>query len=148
MRKSWRASMIAMAVFLPFGIYNLKTRQGQAWSWGSGRNGELGLGQETNSSLPRSINNIQFVQISAGKHISAGITADGKLYTWGKNRKGLLGHQPPNLNVLIPSQVGHAAKIVQVSCGYQHICAVTSDGKAYVWGINQVVSKFRQIGIN
>ena len=37
--------------------------------------------------------------------MSAGITADGKLYTWGKNRGGVLGHHPPNLNVLLPREV-------------------------------------------
>lgn len=35
-----------------------------------------------------------------------------------------------------------------MSCGYSHICAVTESGEAYIWGINQVNSKFRQIGIN
>ena len=37
--------------------------------------------------------------------MSAGITADGTLYTWGKNRNGILGHHPPNLNVLIPRKI-------------------------------------------
>lgn len=37
--------------------------------------------------------------------MSAGITADGKLYTWGKNIDGHLGHSPPNANVLLPRMV-------------------------------------------
>jgi len=57
--------------------------------------------------------------------MSAGITADGNLYTWGKNRNGILGHQPPNINVLLPRKIDTLDKIVQVSCGYSHICAVT-----------------------
>ncbi len=48
------------------------------------------------------IKNINFVDIDAKKSISAGITKDGKLFTWGKNRNGIIGHQPLNLNVLIP----------------------------------------------
>ena len=75
------------------------------WSWGFGRNGELGLGSESNSSLPQMIKNMNFVDIDAKKSISAGITIDGKLYTWGKNRNGIIGHHPPNLNVLLPREV-------------------------------------------
>ena len=76
-------------------------------------------------SLPQSIKNHKFSDISAGRAISAAVTSDGKLYTWGKNRNGTLGHQPPNLNVLIPKSVGTIDKVIQVSCGYEHICAVT-----------------------
>jgi alpha-tubulin suppressor-like RCC1 family protein len=68
------------------------------------------------------------------------------LYTWGKNRNGVLGHQPPNLNVLLPRAVTTVDKIVQVSCGYEHICAVTETGQAYLWGINQIHSSFRKSG--
>ena len=78
--------------------------------------------------------------------MSAGITADGKLYTWGKNRNGILGHHPPNLNVLLPRKIDTIDKIVQVSCGYSHVCAVTESGQAYIWGVNQIDGKFRRIG--
>jgi alpha-tubulin suppressor-like RCC1 family protein len=95
------------------------------WSWGFGRNGELGLGSETNTSLPQPIKNVKFVDIESRKSISAGITVDGKLLTWGKNRNGVLGHLPPNLNVLIPNQLEFNEKITQVSCGPQHMCVIT-----------------------
>lgn len=71
------------------------------------------------------IKNINFVDIDAKKSISAGITVDGKLYTWGKNRNGIIGHNPPNLNVLLPREVEIKEKIVQITCGYQHMCALT-----------------------
>lgn len=68
---------------------------------------------------------MNFIDIDAKKSFSAGITNEGKLLTWGKNRHGVLGHLPPNLNVLIPREVEFKDKIVQVSCGYQHLCVVT-----------------------
>jgi alpha-tubulin suppressor-like RCC1 family protein len=52
--------------------------------------------------LPQSIKNRVFVDIDAKKSFSAGVTADGRLFTWGKNRNGMIGHHPPNLNVLLP----------------------------------------------
>lgn len=143
--KFLKLSALATAVVLPWSICSLKTKEGEIWSWGSGRNGELGLGQETNSSLPRSIKNGKFIDVSAGKSISAAITVDGKLYTWGKNRNGLIGHQPPNINVLLPREVENS-KVKQVSCGTQLICAVSESGEAFVWGISPPKNKFRQIG--
>lgn len=146
--KFWKVSALATMLVLPISSYNyaLKTKEGEAWVWGSGRNGELGLGQQTNNSLPQNIKNQRFIDINAGKSISAGITADGKLYTWGKNRNGTLGHQPPNLNVLIPKIVNTIDKVVQVSCGYEHICAVTQEGSAYIWGLDFNGGSFRKIG--
>lgn len=92
------------------------------------------------------IKNVSFVDIDSKKSLSAGITQEGKLVTWGKNRNGLLGHSPPNLNVLIPREVEFKDRIVQVSCGYQHMCVVTEKGEAYVWGLEQKKDKFRTIG--
>ena len=69
------------------------------------RNGELGIGSDNNLSLPQMIKNIDFADIDTKKSISAGITVDGKLYTWGRNRNGVIGHLPLNLNVLLPREV-------------------------------------------
>ncbi len=43
--KFWKASALVAAFVVPWGAYSLKSREGDAWVWGSGRNGELGLGQ-------------------------------------------------------------------------------------------------------
>ena len=96
---------LASAFLFPVPFFGAHNQQGQAWSWGFGRNGELGLGSESNISLPQPVKNTSFVDINAKKSLSAGITAEGKLFTWGKNRNGVLGHLPPNLNLLIPREV-------------------------------------------
>jgi alpha-tubulin suppressor-like RCC1 family protein len=116
---------LAAAFFLPNSFLTAPRKEGQAWAWGFGRNGELGNGSESNTSLPQLIKNINFIDIDSKKSLSAGITSEGKLFTWGKNRNGVLGHLPGNLNVLIPRLVEVTDKINQVSCGYQTMCAVT-----------------------
>ena len=126
---------IAAAFFLPGSFLTAPRKEGQVWAWGFGRNGELGIGSETNTSLPHLIKNINFVEIDSKKSLSAGITNEGKLFTWGKNRNGVLGHLPGNLNVLIPRVVELNEKISQVSCGYQTMCAVTEKGEAFLWGL-------------
>ena len=115
--------------------------------WGSGRNGELGLGVESNVPLPTLLQNMKFVDISARKACSAAITVDGKLYTWGNSRNGVLGHDTANKNILMPKALPLAESFKQVSCGYQHMCAVTSNGEVYIWGnIDDSAGKFRSIG--
>ena len=104
-RKTLSAFALASAFLLPASFLNQSPPQGQAWTWGFGRNGELGLGSQSNSSLPQSVKNRVFVDIDAKKSFSAGITSEGKLFTWGKNRNGMLGHLPPNLNLLISREV-------------------------------------------
>lgn len=146
-RKRIMASLaLGAACLFPLSFMASQKKEGNVWSWGFGRNGELGLGSESNFSLPQMIKNVSFVDIDSKKSLSAGITLEGKLLTWGKNRNGLLGHNPPNLNVLIPREVEFKEKIVQVSCGYQHMCVITEKGEAYVWGLEQKKDKFRTIG--
>ena len=41
--KFFKAAAIALAI--PCGVYSLKSKEADLWAWGSGRNGELGLGQ-------------------------------------------------------------------------------------------------------
>jgi len=95
------AFAVTTAFRLPTTFLNAQP-QGHAWSWGFGRNGELGTGSESNSSSPQHVKNIIFTDIDAKKSFSAGITPEGKVFTWGKNRNGSLGHLPPNLNLLLP----------------------------------------------
>ena len=127
-KKTITAFALATAFFLPTSFLNSNPQQGQAWSFGFGRNGELGLGSESNSSLPQHIKNSLFVDIDAKKTFSAGVTSDGKLFTWGKNRNGMIGHLPPNLNVLIPREVEFNEKIKSVSLGHKTMCAITEKG--------------------
>jgi alpha-tubulin suppressor-like RCC1 family protein len=98
----FKSLILGAAVFLPIGFVSLNSKKGDVYSWGFGRNGELGIGSESNISLPQMLKNINFVDIDAKKSFSAAITSEGKLYTWGKNRNGVLGHHPQNLNVLVP----------------------------------------------
>lgn len=43
-RKITTAFALATAFLLPTSFFGAPNQQGQAWAWGFGRNGELGLG--------------------------------------------------------------------------------------------------------
>ena len=61
--------------------------------WGSGKDGRLGNGKETNEKVPTSVNSQhRFVSISSGYYHSAGVSKDGLVLTWGRGIFGQLGH--------------------------------------------------------
>jgi len=60
------------------------------FAWGNGQQGQLGLGTETNTiGAPQPVTVLQdedIVYLSAAGDISAVVTADGKIYTWGRTK--------------------------------------------------------------
>lgn len=81
----------------------------------------------------------KFVHLEGGDGFSVGLTADGKLYSWGSNAYGQLGNGTKvnrNLPSLVTSDGALAGKnITQVSSGGFHTLAVDEAGKVYSWGI-------------
>ena len=66
---------LGTALFFPLVYFNADSKPAQAYSYGFGRNGELGVGSEINISLPQLIKNVSFVDIDSKKSMSAGITS-------------------------------------------------------------------------
>ena len=80
-----------------------------------------------------------WVMVSAGYNNFLGITNDGKLWAWGQNDLGQLGDGTTNTsNNLL--QIGNASNWVSVSAstGGNHSLGVTSDGKLWAWGWNEM----------
>ena len=112
-------------------------------SWGSGNQGQLGLGQEGKSvSKATSIDELEDVpmkQIDAFHEKSAAITEDGQLIVWGRTKDGSMvdgqGHTFKT-NLVVPTVFEEASgkTFKQVSCGKDHVAAVTDDGKVITMG--------------
>lgn len=58
------------------------------YTWGSGKDGRLGIENEKPSKYPTIVPNTRVVAISLGYHHSAGITSQGNLMTWGRGTSG------------------------------------------------------------
>ena len=71
--------------------------------------------------------------ISAGANHSAAIAADGRLYTWGKNKHGQLGNGTYSAIVTPPRVLSN---MVAVSAGDSHTMAIKSNGTLWAWGDN------------
>ncbi|KAL4460256.1 hypothetical protein ABPG74_000007 [Tetrahymena malaccensis] len=83
-----------------------------------------------------------FTKIAQGKSHYVGVTIDGKVYSWGKNKYGQLGHQN-FISYAEPKKIEHfhlhyAQKfIVNVHCGDNFTVCQSHDGSLFTFGKNQ-----------
>ena len=71
------------------------TTNGEVYTWGEGKFGRLGHGNERNCHTPKLVENLigkKPKQIACGGFHSAVIGEDGKMYTFGGGEHGQLGH--------------------------------------------------------
>jgi alpha-tubulin suppressor-like RCC1 family protein len=79
-------------------------------------------------------------RIACGKDFSACLTLSGKIYTWGNNKWGNLGHAPDENNMeaitATPQLVRGLEKefLIQIVCGDKHMMALNKERRIYTWG--------------
>lgn len=137
-------------------------------SWGVNPNGELGMGTTTSivdpqpiSMLPMQVHGelIGIIQISCGKHHVAVVTTQARLFTWGSNKFGQLGHGD-YFNRFVPFEVQYSSKtcgkvqqhalrirhtimervgpnVTRAICGAYHSLFVTDQQQLWSMGYNQ-----------
>ncbi|XP_051872178.1 alsin isoform X4 [Pristis pectinata] len=92
---------------------NLPSLQTELWSWGRGKEGQLGHGDVLPRLQPlciKSLNNKEVVQIVAGAYHSLALTARSQVYSWGSNTFGQLGHAES------PTVIPRLAKLPEGTC--------------------------------
>ncbi|KAA8547038.1 hypothetical protein F0562_003467 [Nyssa sinensis] len=149
------------------------TEDGELYGWGWGRYGNLGLGDRNDRLIPQRVSKVdvcqpsgivsfvlmiymqavQTLQIHGGEKMvmlacgwrhTISVSSSGGLYTYGWSKYGQLGHGDFE-DHLIPHKLEalRESSISQISGGWRHTMALTSDGKLYGWGWN----KFGQVGV-
>ncbi|SDH25155.1 MULTISPECIES: hypothetical protein [unclassified Duganella] len=117
------------------------TTGGTLWAWGLNTNGQLGLGDSANRSVPTQIGkDTNWTAVSAGKTHVLALKSDGTLWAWGRNSSGQLG----DLTVIgrqAPVKVGGTDKTntavwIAFSAGGAHSLGVQKDGTLWAWGDN------------
>jgi len=112
------------------------TADGAVWSWGRGRECQLGHGDLQSQLLPKKVAADQrVVAVSAGVGHSLALTAGGAVWSWGSGDYGKLGHGDEQ-NQLLPKKVEALAgrRVVAVAAGGLHSLAITADGAVWSWG--------------
>ena len=105
------------------------------WSWGLNSRGQLGLGDNTNRTIPTKVNNKKWLQVACGVSHTIAIDSDGHLWAWGRNNVGQLGLGDGNADKATPTQVG-TKTWSQVACGDGHTLAIDTEGYLWAWGSN------------
>jgi alpha-tubulin suppressor-like RCC1 family protein len=119
------------------------TTDGEVLACGVGEYGRLGIGSSEDAYIPTTLVELTEVDIShvvASHNHSACLSSEGKLYTWGKNDIGQLGHPDTYMDVLysqeeFPRLVDTIpGKIIQISLTKGRSSAITEEGQLYIWG--------------
>ncbi len=121
------------------------TESGEAWCWGEGWTGILGVGEAYPSLVavePRQVvGGLAFDEVAMGGGFSCGL-ADGQAYCWGVNMagelgRGYLGSDPGDTHSTVePGPVLSEAPFVRIVAGGRHSCAVDASGSVWCWGNN------------
>jgi alpha-tubulin suppressor-like RCC1 family protein len=116
----------------------------QVFGWGSNNNGQLGLGFQSNSvSVPEDVDldskeASTIRKIDCSKIASAFLMSNGKVYTFGASRDGVLGHDfgLTAKNETIPRLVEGLEfhKVTDISLGDHHGAVVNQQGEVFAWG--------------
>ncbi|KAL7534030.1 hypothetical protein ACHAXR_007460, partial [Thalassiosira sp. AJA248-18] len=131
----------------------VSTRSGQLFSFGLGKGGRLGTGDESHRPLPTQIlgplTKRIVASIAAAENHSLCSTSGGDVYAWGSNGFGQLGilsrdqnndQNTNNNSRLTPRRVEGVLKqsfVVAVAAGDRHSVALTRLGEVYCWGDNR-----------
>ncbi|CAD8141905.1 unnamed protein product [Paramecium octaurelia] len=107
--------------------HTLVLNNGQVYSFGSNKTGELGNGKQQhsyNQLKPLKIQNVNKIYAS---NFSAAITSKNELYLWGS---GIFGE------FLVPTKIDFANSIKKIKLGNGFGCILDDDGQIYSWGKN------------
>lgn len=143
--------MISGGQYLACGI----SESGKAFCWGRSLFGGLGIGDVSGVfSEPRAVDRSgvlkgkTLVSITAGANNACALDKQGRAYCWGSNFSGELGdgttrrrQTPVRVDM---SGVLQGRRLVDISLGGSHTCALDAAGRAYCWGNNHA----GQLGID
>lgn len=111
------------------------TDAGQAYCWGRNDAGEIGDGTTDPRPEPAAVaGGHTFVSLSAGHNRTCGVTPENALYCWGQNGFGELGDGTVNAPKAEPTRVQGDVRFESVAVGSHHVCALSTEGRAYCWG--------------
>lgn len=114
---------------------------GNIWSWGKNKFGQLGYKSvEEISPIPHRIaSGVKFIRVASAAFTGFAIDTDENLWIWGRNSHGVFGTY--NYNILLetvdcPTRFFGDMKFKEIAVDF-HLLAKDSDGNFWTWGSNQ-----------
>ncbi|KAG1705501.1 hypothetical protein DVH05_003190 [Phytophthora capsici] len=121
--------------------------KGTVFTFGRGRNGRLGLGDNKWRDTPHQVvsfpQGTRVSQIVCGWNFTAALDRQGSIFTWGKTGEGQCGLGYVDKDQVVPRcveklrEVAVGSPVVEIACGYTHTVVLTASGKLYSWGLGE-----------
>ena len=84
----------------------------------------------------KKISDSKFSNLAFGTKHSVALSSAGVLYSWGFGEFGELGLGSKVIQLETPTEIKLSGKIVDISSGDYHSCAIDDKGNMYSWGQN------------
>ena len=119
------------------------TVDGRLWTFGRGREGQVGHGNTDHVLVPRNVcafDEVKIAMVAGGRYHSIAATAEGDVFTWGWGQYGELGHNEEDEfdEKLSPAMLDRAlfrgSRVLFVAAGENNSAVVTEEGLLFVWG--------------
>ena len=117
-------------------------RAGTVHCWGNNSLGQLGTGVPRGELLPVALSLTGARAVSAGNFHTCAVTEAGGVSCWGLNETGQLGTGNTTFFPTPTPVTGLTTGVASLASGYDHTCALTTDGRVLCWGDNA----FGQLG--
>lgn len=140
---AFRSSIKSYSIIRDHAFYILKNNT--VYVTGKGKYGVLGLGEqvrEASETSPKEIvalRNKDIEKIYGNDQIAMALSKAGQLWTWGRNINAEFDISPAsNQTVITPKMIvmPNAAKVVDISLGWDYWLALDSRGQVWAWGAN------------
>jgi alpha-tubulin suppressor-like RCC1 family protein len=119
------------------GYHSLAIAGGTVWSWGNGRDGQLGDGTTADVNPdPRPVPGIVNPRwVSAGHAYSLAVDGNGLVWAWGDNGLGQLG-DGTRTSAVVPVAVSGLTGVTSVAAAWNSSMALHADSTLWAWGAN------------
>lgn len=107
------------------------------YCWGNNTTGQLGIGNLISMNVP-TLTGTGYVKVAKGLSSACGLKTDGSVKCWGSQNNGRVGNSLSAGDALLPVAISIGGTAVDVSVGYDHACAIRSDGATLCWGGNAI----------
>ncbi|KAG7389827.1 hypothetical protein PHYBOEH_007222 [Phytophthora boehmeriae] len=123
------------------------TAKSTVFTFGRGRNGRLGLGDNKWRDTPHQIvalpQGTRITHVVCGWNFTAALDREGSVFTWGKQSEGQCGLGYVDKDQVVPrrveklQEIAGGSPVVDVACGYTHTVVLTASGELYSWGLGE-----------
>ena len=122
-----------------FGYTCALLETGRVKCWGINEHGQLGRGNNVNSSVPVDVTGLTsgVASISTGRYGGCAVTVNGAAKCWGHNGWGDLGTGNNNSSNVPVDVLGLQSGVARISGGEGHNCALMVNGSLKCWGRNE-----------